>query len=196
MLLQREWSDHLTEDIELQMELLLDGMLVAYAPDAVVEAEMPDTLEGARTQNERWERGRIDLARRYVPQLVRLGGRSDRRRRVAAIDGVLDHLVPPLSVLVAATGGVGGRRNGRLAAAPAAAWPQSGWALVGALVVHVVSGLVLAKAPCVRVPIAPARARRWSWWKVQLWLRMLVRPGAEGWARTARDRNDRRPVVP
>ena len=66
----RAWTDHLTEDIELQMELLLEGVLVAYAPDAVVEAEMPTTLEGARTQNERWERGRIELARRYVPRLV------------------------------------------------------------------------------------------------------------------------------
>ena len=28
----RAWSDHLTEDIELQNELLLDGVLVAYAP--------------------------------------------------------------------------------------------------------------------------------------------------------------------
>ena len=99
----RAWTDHLTEDIELQNELLLDGVLVAYAPDAVVEAAMPTTLEGARTQNERWERGRIELARRFVPRLVGLA-RRDASRRVAAVDEVLDHLVPPMSVLVAATG--------------------------------------------------------------------------------------------
>ena len=87
-LADRTWSNHLTEDIELQMELLFDGILVAYAPDAVVEAEMPATLEAAVTQNERWERGRLQLARRYVPRLLRRAldratrpGRCHRRRR-------------------------------------------------------------------------------------------------------------------
>ena len=141
----RTWSDHLTEDIEFQMELLLDGMLVAYAPDAVVEAEMPATLEAAVTQNERWERGRIDLARRYVPRLVRLAA-GDRGRRVAAVDGVLDHLVPPLSVLAAATGGVAVAGTA-VALARGAGWRRSGWVLVAALGGHVVSGLVLARAP-------------------------------------------------
>ena len=40
---------------------VLDGYDVAYVPDAVVLAEMPTTLEQATSQNERWERGRIDL---------------------------------------------------------------------------------------------------------------------------------------
>jgi 1,2-diacylglycerol 3-beta-glucosyltransferase len=178
----RQWSDHLTEDIELQNELLLDGVLVAYGPDAVVEAAMPTTLEGARTQNERWERGRIELARRFVPRLVALA-RRDRSRRVAAVDEVLDHLVPPLSVLVAATGAtalagtaasflVGGRRT-------------RGWGLVAAMVAHVASGLVLAKAPA-SVYRALLHAPAMVVWKLRLWGRMLVRPGREGWARTAR----------
>lgn len=178
-----EWTDHLTEDIELQAELLLEGVLVGYAPDAVIEAEMPDTLEGARTQNERWERGRIDVARRYVPQLARIAI-ADRRLRIAAVDGLLDHLVPPLSVLIVAAGGVAvvgtavdvlrGTGVGR-----------AGWVLVVALAGHVVSGLVLAKAPW-SVYRSLAHAPVMVWWKLRLWLRMLVRPGAVGWARTAR----------
>jgi len=167
---------------------LLDGILVDYAPDAVVEAEMPATLEASLTQNERWERGRIDLARRYVP---RLAGEVVRPRppdaprvpRVAAADAALDHLVPPLSVLVAATGGVAGassllrllgRRRG-----------HTGWLLVVALAGHVVSGLVLAGAPR-SVYRSLAHAPRAVLWKVGLWLRMLVRPGEVGWVRTAR----------
>jgi 1,2-diacylglycerol 3-beta-glucosyltransferase len=180
----RAWSDHLTEDIELQNELLLDGVLVGYEPDAVVEAAMPTTLEGARTQNERWERGRIELARRFVPRLLALA-RRDPSRRVAAVDEVLDHLVPPLSVLVAAVGAtamagtaasivVGGRRT-------------RGWGLVVALVVHVASGLVLAKAP-MAVYRALLHAPSMVVWKLRLWGRMLLRPGREGWARTARER--------
>ncbi len=185
VLWNRGWSDHLTEDIELQNELLLDGVLVGYAPDAVVEAAMPTTLEGARTQNERWERGRIELARRYVPRLLALA-RRDPSRRVAAVDEVLDHLVPPLSVLVTATGATavasttasilfGGRRT-------------RGWGLIGALVVHVASGLVLAKAPAA-VYRALLHAPAMVLWKLRLWGRMLMRPGREGWARTARERN-------
>jgi 1,2-diacylglycerol 3-beta-glucosyltransferase len=182
VLRSRRWSDHLTEDIELQNQLLLDGVLVGYVPDAVVEAAMPTTLEGARTQNERWERGRIELARRFVPRLLALA-RRDPSRRVAAVDEVLDHLVPPLSVLVAATGLTavagtaastvfGGRRT-------------KGWGLVGALVVHVASGLVLARAP-MAVYRALLHAPSMVLWKLGLWGRMLVRPGREGWARTAR----------
>ncbi len=179
----RAWSDHLTEDIEMQNDLLLSGVLVDYAPDAVVEAAMPTTLEGARTQNERWERGRIELAARYVPRLARLAAR-DPRNRVAAVDGALDHLVPPLSVLVAATGGVAaastavGVLRGRRSTA--------GWGLVLALVGHLVSGLVLSRAPAA-VYRSLLHAPRLVVWKLALWVRMLVRPGAEGWARTARE---------
>ena len=96
----RRWSGHLVEDAELQNELLLDGQLVTYAPDAGARAEMPHTLSQAASQNQRWERGRIEMVRRYVPQL--LGGlASARGRRVARIDAVFDHLVPPISVLLA-----------------------------------------------------------------------------------------------
>jgi cellulose synthase/poly-beta-1,6-N-acetylglucosamine synthase-like glycosyltransferase len=179
----RGWSDHLTEDIELQNELLLDGVLVAYAPDAVVEAAMPTTLEASRTQNERWERGRIELAKRFVPPLLQIAA-SDRRRRVAAIDGVLDHVVPPLSVLAASTGGVVVAssalaivRRGRI---------TRGWWLVGALVVHLLSGLVLSKAP-IAVYRSLLHAPGLVVWKLRLWGRMVTRPGAEGWARTPRE---------
>jgi cellulose synthase/poly-beta-1,6-N-acetylglucosamine synthase-like glycosyltransferase len=187
LLRTREWTDHLTEDIELQNELLLDGVRVAYEPAAVVEALMPTTLDAARTQNERWERGRIELARRFVPPLSALAIR-DRSRRVMAADAVLDHLVPPLSVLAAAT-------TATAVAGTTAAWlrgsrrPARGWGLVGVLAVHVASGLVLAKAPMAvyrSLLHAPAMVA----WKVRLWCRMLLRPGAEGWARTTRTAED------
>ena len=184
ILRRREWSGHLTEDLELQMELLLDGVLVAYAPRAIVEAEMPSGLEAARTQNERWERGRIDLARRYVPALVDMAKREP-GRRAAAVDGVLDHLVPPLSVLAAATGGVA-VAGSAVALLRRRGLRRSGWTLLGALGWHVGSGLVLARAPW-SVYRSLLGAPAMVWWKVRLWSRMLRHPGAEGWARTARE---------
>ena len=51
------FSNHLVEDIEFQLTLLLAGDTVAFAPDATVEAEMPTTLEAAHSQQSRWERG-------------------------------------------------------------------------------------------------------------------------------------------
>ena len=80
----RTWSNHLTEDIEFQMELLLDGIPVAFAADAVIEAEMPATLAESQSQNERWERGRIELARRYVPRLVSVVHSVERPEQVRA----------------------------------------------------------------------------------------------------------------
>jgi hypothetical protein len=49
----------------------------------------------------------------------------------------------------------------------------------------VASGLVLAKAPA-SVYRSLLHAPAMVVWKLQLWARMLLRPGAEGWARTAR----------
>ena len=84
----RRWSGHLVEDAELQNELLLEGHLVTYTPDAVLWAEMPHTLSQATSQNQRWERGRIEMAQRYVPKLLagltacsRAPSRAHRRRR-------------------------------------------------------------------------------------------------------------------
>jgi hypothetical protein len=179
----RSWSDHLTEDLELQNELLLDGVRVSYEPDAIVEAAMPATREAARTQNERWERGRIELARRFVPQLAALA-RRDPDMRVAAADAILDHVVPPLSVLAAATTATA--VGGTLTAALRGSRLTRGWWLPAALAVHVGSALVLARAPA-SVYRALLHAPAMVLWKVRLWGRMLLRPGAEGWARTARE---------
>jgi cellulose synthase/poly-beta-1,6-N-acetylglucosamine synthase-like glycosyltransferase len=185
---RRRWSEHLTEDLEFQQELVLDGLLVDFAPDAVVSAEMPDSLEGAQTQNERWERGRVELARRYVPRLLRMSARERGRRRVALVDAAADLLVPPLSVLVAAAGATAATswlievarpsRLSRLGSRVSAATCIT-------IAVQLFSGLRLAGAPRA-VYVSLLGAPRMIVWKVGLWGRMLVRPGDVKWVRTAR----------
>ena len=81
------FSDHLTEDIELHMELLLTGERVSFAADAVLAAEMPATLGASRSQQERWERGRLEMARRYVPRLLRRPSVPRQGQRMAAARG-------------------------------------------------------------------------------------------------------------
>lgn len=188
LLRKRSWSEHLTEDLEYQQELVLDGLVVDFAPDAVVEAEMPADHAGARTQNERWERGRLDLVRRYVPQLLRAARREHGRRRVALVDAAADLAVPPLSVLVAATGTAAGIswlidawRRSRLTRF--GSWVSV--ATCATIVVHVFSGLRLAGARR-SVYLALLRAPQMVVWKVVLWGRMLIRPGDVRWVRTAR----------
>ena len=50
----------------------------------------------------RWERGRIQLARRFVPRLLRQSIAGGPAGRIAALDSAVDLLVPPFSVIVAA----------------------------------------------------------------------------------------------
>jgi 1,2-diacylglycerol 3-beta-glucosyltransferase len=189
VLRRRTFSNHLTEDIELQLHLLLDGTRVTFAPDAVVEAEMPDTAEGSRTQHERWERGRIEMARRFVPTLIGRAARGGPAGRLAYADAALDQLVPPFSVMAAAT-------MASLTGALLRAWlfpsRRSRRGVLMALAtataqgVYVLSGLRMVNSPP-SVYRSLLGAPRLVVWKLRLWLRMIVAPGDVAWVRTARN---------
>ena len=185
----RRWTNHLVEDAEYQMELLMDGILVRYVPDAVVRAEMPESLAAATSQNERWELGRMQLARRYVPRLVRTavtGGRAPRR---AYVDAALDHLTPPLALqaLVDVTAASAGMvlvlvRPGRSSRFVVAAGLASCLMLAG----HVVTGLRLAGAPP-SVYRSLVTAPKAVLWKLLLLARIARRPDSVAWKRTERN---------
>ena len=100
-----EWSASLTEDIEFHMGLILAGERVMFSPDAMVEAEMPDTLEDSQTQNVRWERGRMQMTKTYVPQLLKAAGQALRKgkygRSYLLVDAAMEHIIPPFSILAA-----------------------------------------------------------------------------------------------
>jgi 1,2-diacylglycerol 3-beta-glucosyltransferase len=103
ILRQHEWSASITEDIELHMELLLSGERVTFAPDAIVFGEMPNSLASSKSQHMRWERGRLDMSRRYVPKLVgqtwRHMVRGHFQQSYLFLDAILEHLIPPFSIL-------------------------------------------------------------------------------------------------
>ena len=186
-LLERHgWTNHLTEDIELQLELLLEGRRVAFAPDAVVEAEMPTTLEGSRTQHQRWERGRVEMATRYAPRLLRRSVESRGRDRLAYADAVADQLLPPFSVIVVATAGWGAVTLGRALAGRG--WRPAGVAAAAAAAqaVYVFAALRMVDAPPA-VYRSLGGAPRLVLWKLRLWVEMLVRRSDVAWVRTARN---------
>ena len=104
ILRRHEWSASITEDIELHMELILSGERVTFAPDAIVFGEMPNSLASSKSQHMRWERGRLEMSRRYVPKLVeqtwRHAVRGHFQQSYLFLDAILEHLIPPFSILV------------------------------------------------------------------------------------------------
>ncbi|MDD2806706.1 MAG: glycosyltransferase [Elusimicrobiales bacterium] len=60
----------LTEDLEMQMRLIRNGVRIAWNRDAVVYDEEPETLSQYLTRTIRWTRGSLDTARRHLPGLL------------------------------------------------------------------------------------------------------------------------------
>jgi len=87
-----------TEDIDYGLDLLeLHGVRVAYAPDAVVRAQMPVTAGQGESQRARWEGGRYRLMRRRVPGLL---ASAVRRRDVRLFAAAMDLCALPLAEIV------------------------------------------------------------------------------------------------
>lgn len=186
-LLQRHrWSAALTEDIEYHMDLILAGERVTFAPDAVVAAEMPATLDDADSQNVRWEQGRLQMARRYVPRLLAAAARAATPRRAFLLfDAAVEHLIPPFSILAALS----------LLLAPLA-WFIPGrsrparrllalFTLVGQAL-YVLAGLRLTRAPA-SLYRALFYAPFFLLWKVWLYIRVWLGERQTVWTRTARN---------
>jgi cellulose synthase/poly-beta-1,6-N-acetylglucosamine synthase-like glycosyltransferase len=182
-------SDHLTEDLELSVDLVLAGFSVDFVPDATVEAEMPSTLSASKSQHERWEAGRIDLARSYVPALLRSATNARGRQRRARLDAAADLIVPPFSILFAAVGTMvvlslvrrrSPNRLDRFVRVLA-------FCNLGALVAQVLTALAMVRAPAA-VYRSLVAAPLLVGWKVVLWFGVLVRPGRAVWSRTPRNR--------
>lgn len=173
------WSASLTEDIEYHMELILAGERAMFAPDAVVWAEMPASLGASQTQNERWEKGRMEMVRRYVPGLLRqaLG-----RRSFLLFDAAVEQIIPPFSIVTGASMGV-------MLTALALRSPL-GLALATYIVLgqtlYVFAGLILSRAPR-EVYRSLIFAPAFIAWKVILYARLLLGMKPRAWVRTARN---------
>ncbi|MBP8001259.1 MAG: glycosyltransferase family 2 protein [Chloroflexi bacterium] len=181
VLRHHEWTASLTEDIEFHMQLIQAGERVTFAPDALVWAEMPDTLANSHSQNVRWERGRLEMVRRYVPTLLRRAGRE---RNFVLFDAALEQVIPPFSILAGLS---------LLGLGAAAILPPRGrkigltlglFTLMGQ-VVYLLTGLWLARAPR-SVYRALLGAPRFLVWKIWLYLGVLRGKETE-WIRTKRN---------
>jgi len=176
------WSGSLTEDVEYHAQLVLAGGRVTFAPDAVIEAEMPGTLRGANTQNVRWERGRIEVLRAYGLPLLRA---ALRQRRFAPLDAAIEAAIPPTTVLAAllVVCALVGAGVGLLGGPWIGLWIAAG--LLTGLATYLIIGLWLARAPA-RVWWSLLYAPVFALWKLGLYVRVLLGRDRQGWVRTQR----------
>jgi cellulose synthase/poly-beta-1,6-N-acetylglucosamine synthase-like glycosyltransferase len=198
---KHSWSASVTEDIEFHMSLLLSGVRVVFVPEAVVWGEMPDTLRHARSQHARWEQGRLQMARRYIPLLLKCAWEAVQagqvRRAFMLFDAVMEHAIPPFSVLAGAS--VLCLLAGLILLVIQQALPNPGAALwlarinlylaVGLLsgqVIYSLSGLFLVRAPR-KIYLALLYAPLLVVWKIGQVLRVLFGRNQSGWVRTTRN---------
>jgi 1,2-diacylglycerol 3-beta-glucosyltransferase len=168
----------LAEDVEFHLVLVRQGVRVDFAPEAVVLADMPVTLAQAASQNQRWERGRLQLLRHHAPGLL---GDAVRLRSPLRLDAVAEQCIPPLSVPFALGLAV------LPLSLPIGAYPAAALAAVGLglQLAYLVTALALVRAP-LGAYLALAHAPTYVAWKVGLYAQALVSTRTLAWVRTAR----------
>ncbi|MFK7804095.1 MAG: glycosyltransferase family 2 protein [Anaerolineae bacterium] len=187
------WSSSLTEDIEFHMDLLLSGEKVTFASNAIVWAEMPNSIEDANSQNERWESGRLEMAKKYVPKLFLAAFSSNQiknKSSIALLDAIMEHIIPPFAIF-----------NGvsvvlfALSAIAFLVDPNSNIArwnialtfcLILIQVLYLLSGLILTKAPF-KVYKNLIYAPFYVLWKALLIFKIFGKKSEDDWIRTTRN---------
>lgn len=191
-----QWSSSITEDIELHMKLLLSGVRVAFAPDAVVMAEMPDNLDASKTQNARWERGRLHSAKKFVPLLLKkIFSKHGYKNWFLYFDAVMEHIIPPFSILMGLSVllWIGKILIGLLAHLTLGhSWAMSivdplSLFLIGGQLIYILAGLRLVNAPrsTYRALVFAPVYVIWKLWQI---LNILFGKNSGEWVRTARNR--------
>jgi 1,2-diacylglycerol 3-beta-glucosyltransferase len=179
LLSEHPWDAYgLAEDVEQHLALVLAGERVRFVAEAAVMSAMPTSANGARGQQSRWEAGKATLVRRWTPRLVAAGLRE---RDAGRVHAGLELLVPPQSLLAAATAASAGAgmvlgRGPRRAAA----------GLAAAQVVFVAGGMRRAGVPRAAwrgLALAPALVVG----KAGIYARVLAGRGPRSWVRTERD---------
>jgi hypothetical protein len=165
------------EDQEHHLRLVASGERVEFAPEAWVRSPMPTSLRGSESQQLRWDAGRFALIRTRTPQLVTSGVRA---RDPVRLHAGLEPLVPPQSVLFAASVGAAGMGGfGRPWARRLAVLELASYA------VFVTGGLALAKAPA---PVWRALlvAPGFALWKIRLLLKLWLSRAPARWVKLER----------
>lgn len=140
LLLQHPWSAFTsTEDTEYGLILHTSGERVTFARGALVEAPPAPTPQAAEQQRLRWHGGKVHLARRWLPPLLK---RAIRERRPSLLGPAFELAVPPLGLLTAAALAGSALCGAAIAAGLMPVWVLAPW-VVGLVFIpaHIIVGL-------------------------------------------------------
>lgn len=174
-----QWPTSVTEDTELHLRLVRQGVVVRYAERASVSSAMPTTAAAAVEQQLRWESGNAQLAGSQALGFVTRGLATGDLQLLAA---AAELIVPSQSMLAAGSLGVGsislalGRRRITVLAA----------ATVTAQAAYVLGGLLAAGAPAESIR-ALVHAPHFALARLRILGRVASGRGARTWVRTTRD---------
>ena len=178
------WGEGLTEDYAFRQRLLLEGVRIAYEPNAIGYGEAVLTWSDARVQRARWLRGTHDATRQYGRVLIR---EALRRRSLPLMDAALQASLPSYSSLTLASVALWvWQVIGYLMRRSGFGTSLAGWtAVTTALAAYPLIGLALERAPA-RAYIVMLTGPLFVVWRT--WLAVTSRFGGRQvvWVRTAR----------
>lgn len=187
---EKSWNSFSrAEDLEHYLQLSLDNVKVAFAPEAVVHATMPTDSGSAKSQRKRWEMGRLPLLKKYSRPLL---FSALRRRSFVTLDVLIELVTPAFVNMFAAT--VLALLVNAIPAALGTRWivgPAILWGLVVLMeLFHVLGGLAAARADR-GAYMALANLPRYAFWKIGLYIKTGLRGDDKSWVRTARQPAER-----
>lgn len=179
------WSAYSqSEDLEYGLDLLLQGISVDFAPEALVLATMPSSAKNAESQRSRWEAGRLPIIKRYA---MRLFVAAVAQRSFKIFDALLDLLTPALVNLIGLTVLLSVVNFALWLTGVAPWWYALAWVILTvAGILHMVIGVMVPGADqslrntIVHIP-------RYALWKMLLYLRLIKRGHTKEWVRTTRE---------
>lgn len=89
-------AQSIVEDQELSLLLEQEKISVHYNPQAIIRSDMETDSSAAEKQRIRWEGGKFELMRKYVPQLA---GKLF-NGQMSLMPAAMELIIPPLSLLV------------------------------------------------------------------------------------------------
>jgi 1,2-diacylglycerol 3-beta-glucosyltransferase len=185
LITQIPWSSYSrVEDLEYTLKLILNGVKITFAPEAVVHATMPTDSKIAETQRRRWEVARFPVVKEYAGKLF---STAIRKKSLVTLDMLLELITPAFVNLFLFTSAL-------LVLQVAAFVLGATWlgeiTLLFAIAVlldvfHVLGGLKAAHANRSDYLVL-ANIPKYILWKIGLYFRTWLRGDDKSWVRTQR----------
>ena len=176
------WNGALSfsEDREYGLQLVLGGVRIHFASEAVSQGQAARRWRDATGQRLRWYGGTFALSKRYLRSLLTSAWRQ---RNLAAADLALELSLPAYSTLVAASTALAATLM--LAGLVRTPWFAANGALLLLVWLYPLLGMLAERAPWRSLGallLGPAYAA----WRVWLGLRVRLQPDNVRWIRTPR----------